>query len=384
MFDIAFKNLSARKLRTALSVAAITGAVTLFVILNSFVDAGRNLFETSIDPLEGKIAIVEHGEGNLGSDTYVVGINSEIALETWDKIYSDISIKTQIERYEMAYTEIIETPPGGFGPQWYITGITTYSSDPSYFFGDEFKIKIGSFDDGALLGSGIAEHFGIDERHIGRPKSITTREGDTYALQIGGILSPAKEAFHIDFAVVTTLDDAQLLFDKSNRVGYILITPKGSDKELASEIESKEWRVDALTSEDFKTVTDETLEGWSVFMNGISTVSLSIAVLMIMTVFFMAVRERTKEIATLRACGAKRSWVLSLVLTESVIISFLGGILGVVISYFVIWYMLSGVLVVFSTALSGFILGVMVGPLAGIIPAIRASRMEPVRGFAYE
>lgn len=384
MFDIAFKNLSARKLRTALSVVAIIGAVTLIVILNTFVDEGRNLYEKSTDPLKGKIAIVEHGEGNLGPVTYVVGINSEIALETWDKIYNDISIKTQIERYEMAYTEIIETAQAGWGPPWYITGITTYSSDPSYFFGDEFKIKIGSLDDGALLGSVTAEHFGIDERHVGRPKNITTRMGDTYTLQIGGILSPVKEAWNIDFAVVTTLDDVQLLFDKPNRVGYILITPKGSDKELASEIESKEWRVDALTSEDFKAVTDESIAAMSAFMNGISTMALFISILMIMTVFFMAVRERTKEIATLRACGAKRSWVLSLVITESVIISFLGGILGVVISYFIVWNWFGGIFVVFSTALSGFILGVIVGPLSAIIPAIRASRMEPVRGFAYE
>lgn len=382
MFDIAFKNLSARKLRTALSVVAIIGAVALIVILNTFVDAGKNVFEKSTDPLKGKIAIVEHGEGNISFATYIVGTDSEIALETWDKIYNDISIKTQIERYEMAYTEIIETEPMGWG-QWYIIGITTYSSNPSYFFGDEFEIKTGSLDDGALLGSGTAEHFGIDERHIGRPKNITTRTGDTYTLQIGGMLSPAREALNIDFAVVTTLDDAQRLFAKPDRVGYILITPKGSDKELASEIESKEWRVDALTSEDFKTVTDEAIASMSTFMNSISTVSLFIAILMIMTVFFMAVRERTKEIATLRACGAKRSWVLSLVITESVIISFLGGILGVLISYFIVWFWF-GIFVVFSTALIGFILGVMVGPLSSIIPAIRASRMEPVRGFAYE
>lgn len=386
MFDIALKNLSARKLRTALSVVAIIAAVTLFVLMNTLVDASRALFEGSTIPFKGKVVVVEHGKGNLGPMTYVVGINSEIALETWDKIYDNTSIKNEIERYEMAYIEIIEVFPGGYGPQWYFIGITmNYNNDPSYFFGNEFKIKKGSFDDGVLIGSAAAERFGIDEGDIGTRKNITTRIGDTFTLQIGGILSQTKETWNIDFAIITTLDDAQRLFNKPNTVSSILITPKGSDEALASAIEShKEWRVDALTEEDFETSIDEAIESMGMFMNGISSVSIFIAIIMIMTVFFMAVRERTKEIATLRACGAKRSWVSSLVVTESVIISFLGGILGVVVSYLVIWYWFGGIFMDFSTAFNGFILGVIVGPLSSIIPAIRASRMDPIRGLAYE
>lgn len=386
MFDIAFKNLRARKLRTALSAVAIIAAVTLFVVMNTLVDANKALFEGSTIPFKGKVVVVERGKGNLGPMTYVVGINSEIALETWDKIYNITSIKDEIDRYEMAYVDIIEVFPGGYGPQWYIIGITmNYTNDPSYFFGNKFEIEKGSFDDGALFGSYAAEKFGIDESDIGTRKNITTRTGDTYALQIGGILSQTEEAWNIDFAIITTLDDAQRLFGKPDTVSYILITPKGSHEALASAMESREeWRVDSLTEEDFETSIDEAIGSMSMFMNGISSVAIFIAIIMIMTVSFMAVRERTKEIATLRACGAKRSWILSLVVIESVIISLLGGILGVVVSFLVTWYWFGGIFMAFSTAFSGFMLGVIVGPLSSVIPAIRASRMDPIRGLAYE
>jgi cell division protein FtsX len=73
MFDIALKNLRSRKLRTALSIVAIVVAVTLFVVMNTFVVANRALFEGSTTPFEGKVAIAEHSKGNLSPMTRGIG-----------------------------------------------------------------------------------------------------------------------------------------------------------------------------------------------------------------------------------------------------------------------------------------------------------------------
>jgi putative ABC transport system permease protein len=382
MIDIALKNLGNRKLRTALSIVAIVAAVSLFTVLNTLVDANRDLFEGSATPFKGKVVVVEHGKGMITPMKNTVGLDSEIDINICQQIVNETE---NIERYEMAYVREIEDMPGGYGPEFYIIGV---SNNPSYFFGEEFKIKEGNFNQGALFGSAAAERFGISSDDIDKDKNITTREGDSYQMHIGGILEETKGKMGtscIDFAIVTNLEKARQLFGKPHSISYILITPKGNAEELSDAIESnEEWKVDALTSEDFGASIDEAVEQMDIFMGGISWVAVFIAIIMILTVFFMIAREQTKEIATLRACGAKKKWVISLFLSQSIIISFLGGIFGVIASYLVIWIWFGGGYMIPSTAMSGFLLGLIVGPIASVIPAVRASRMDPIRGLAYE
>jgi putative ABC transport system permease protein len=378
MLDIAYKNMKARKLRTVLSVVAIVAAVMLFVVMNTLVDANKELFEGSTTIYKGKIVVLEHGKGNLGPMDPIVGIDSEISLEQWEEIYS--SIESKIARCEKAYVEVIEKLPGGYGPQFYIMGVTTH--DPSFFFSREFEIEKGNFD-GALVGSAAAEYFKITEEDISTTKEITTRDGERYKFKVGGLLQITKNTWNIDFAIILPLENVQKLFDEPETMSYILIEPKGSDEELSTTIESQ-WNVDALTTKDFETKIDQMVGEMNVFMDAISTVAVFIAVIMIMTVFFMVVRERTKEIATLKACGARNRWIISLTVLESLIISFLGGGIGAVASYFLVWGWFGGAYMELSPMIGGFLLGLIVGPLASLIPAVQASRMDPVEGLSYE
>ncbi len=121
---------------------------------------------------------------------------------------------------------------------------------------------------------------------------------------------------------------------------------------------------------------------------GIAFITLIGAAIGLMNIMLVAVNERTKEIGLTKALGATRKDIRSQFLFESVIISLLGAFAGIVMGIlvgnlvavflktgFVVPWMWVGIAVVVCTA---------VGLLAGIIPAVKASKLDPIVALRYE
>jgi putative ABC transport system permease protein len=104
----------------------------------------------------------------------------------------------------------------------------------------------------------------------------------------------------------------------------------------------------------------------------------------------MALRERTTEIAVLKAIGFGKALIVTLILAESVMIAGIGGLVGAVgIKLFCDYVDLSkysaGMLPFFyvpwSTAIGGLVVAVAIGVFSGLVPALRASRLSVVNGL---
>jgi putative ABC transport system permease protein len=109
----------------------------------------------------------------------------------------------------------------------------------------------------------------------------------------------------------------------------------------------------------------------------------------IFTIMTIAVRERTAEVGLLRALGADRRQVLALFLAEAVVLSLLGGLAGLVFGAGVAWLLgevVRQLPVSFSTPFMGLALGlsVVIGLVAGILPAMNASQLDPVEALRAE
>src|SRR5207237_9250687 len=140
--------------------------------------------------------------------------------------------------------------------------------------------------------------------------------------------------------------------------------------------------------------------GLKILMGFIGTLTLGIGGVGLMNIMLVSVTQRTREIGVQKALGAKRRYILLQFLAEALTITFIGGVLGVVLAYAVALsvgrltlysafakngeagdirlIIAPGTLIAFALIL-GF-----VGLISGMVPAFRASRLDPIEALRYE
>ena len=123
-------------------------------------------------------------------------------------------------------------------------------------------------------------------------------------------------------------------------------------------------------------------------MVAIAAISLLVGGIGIMNIVLATVLERTREIGIRRSVGARRFDIVRQFLTESVLISAGGGILGVAFGFFLAWLISRAAdwktIVTTVSVLVAFGVSVAVGILFGVYPAVKASRINPIEALRYE
>ncbi len=136
--------------------------------------------------------------------------------------------------------------------------------------------------------------------------------------------------------------------------------------------------------------------GINIFLAVIGSMSLIIAGVGVANIMFVVAKERTREIGIKRAVGAKRRYIIFQFIFESLLIAFIGGILGLLVSFGLIklvWMIPAqegGMAFLGRPLLSNSVLAVsiilltLIGLVAGLFPARKAASIEPVDALRYE
>ena len=250
----------------------------------------------------------------------------------------------------------------------------------------------------AVVGSEIAKNGFKHEIKVG---SIITIENTTF--RIVGILKPVgNEILQMDNSIFVPgkaakeLLSYQLMEDEINAIR--LVVREGIDvEEVADRIEKILLLSHHVSEEDkdFTVITPKTvskrvdsiLSVVTIFTALISAIALIIGGVGTANTIYMGVIERTREIGTLRAIGMERKDVIKLFLIESVLLAFIGGIVGIV----------GGVAILLGvnalgihTAINpevgiiGLLVSFLVGLIAGYIPANKAGGLSPTTALRYE
>ena len=123
-------------------------------------------------------------------------------------------------------------------------------------------------------------------------------------------------------------------------------------------------------------------------MGAIASISLLVGGIGIMNIMLASILERTREIGVRRAVGARQSDIVRQFVVEAILISFAGGVLGIVFGFgmsrLIAWLAAWSTIVTAGSILLAFLVSISVGMIFGIYPAMKAARLDPVEAIRYE
>ncbi len=242
----------------------------------------------------------------------------------------------------------------------------------------------------AVIGSSVVDYLFGKTNPIGKRIYIGSQ-----IYTVIGVLEKKGAIFGIDQdnTAIIPLAAAQKQFGL-NQVNAIYISVNDSASINRVKEQSEDLLLKRLTEDDFSVQTAEsTLDIvrnitniLSIALGGIAMISLLVGGIGVANIMLVSVTERTKEIGLRKALGAKRSDILKQFLLEAIIISLLGGTIGVIlglIASFILSIFLVSAVTPFSVILA-FGFSVLIGVIFGIAPAIRASKLNPIDALRYE
>lgn len=242
----------------------------------------------------------------------------------------------------------------------------------------------------AVIGSTVNDTLFKNTDPIGKKIIVS---GSRYT--VIGVLEKKGSVFGQDqdnVAVVPiTTAKRQFSLETAN---YVYITAIKPELVPVVKKQAEKILIDRLDEDDFTIMTQEqTLSTVSsitgiltVALGGIAAISLLVGGIGVMNIMLVSVTERTKEIGLRKALGAKRKDILTQFLLEAVMLSLLGGCIGVLLGI-----LAASVLSLFFVAevtpwsvMLAFAFSVAVGVIFGMMPAVRASRLSPIEALRYE
>ncbi len=366
------KNLLGRKMRTLLTVFGIAVGVAAVVALGALAD--------------GFIAAYDTLGGGSGADLLVMQDEAlDIVFSAVDQdLHQTLASFSGVE----AIAEMVYTFAATEGMPYFIL----YGYRPESFAIERFKI---------IQGEPLSPRSG---KRGGQPlllgrtaaEDLEKGVGDTFRLyessyRVVGIYETGQP--FEDGAAVVLLEDAQAISGKPRQVNAFLLKIRaGTDIErLRQRIEQRFEDVTVTTSADFQDEQDM-LQYVYVFTWAVSLIAILIGGVGVMNTMLMSVSERTREFGVLRAVGWRPRRVLGMGLMESLVLSLMGGGLGIglgIAAVIGVQRLPLGDMItpqIFSEKLflQGIGVALGLGLLGGALPAWRAAQLMPAEAMRVE
>lgn len=244
----------------------------------------------------------------------------------------------------------------------------------------------------------VRDLFGNDENPVGR----TIRCGDQ-PMQIIGVLKPMGKTLFFDqdnmlyipyttvmrrFQGITSFSDFEAVPRSMGEVEIAVSEIKRVMRQIHGVGKGEPDLVEVSIAQDQLETLTKVLNIVSLVLALIAGISLIVGGVGIMNIMYVTVTERTREIGIRMAVGARQGDILRQFLTESVVLSLVGGIIGILIGFglsYVITYFAKMPFVVSGTALVvSFGVSTFIGVFFGWYPAKRAANLDPIDAIRYE
>lgn len=420
IFSISFRTVRSNKLRSGLTVAIIAFGIMALVGIITAIKAMNQKFTESFSTMGANGFTLRYKERNIH---FGGGNNSDLKLskkgartEKKSNLGKPITIEQAeafINNYHFPATVGVST----FASRNAIASFGTKKTSPNVFFfgGDEAYIPLNGFQLDAgrnftkqevqtaanvcLLGHDVAEK--LFKNDATKAANQIVRVNDIPYRVIGVLGSRGSSfGFSRDNIIITSYKNIKRNFnpngsyvigvmtDDINQVPDAMGEAEGIFRPIRKLAITEESNFVLDRSDSVAEKAMKSLGFLTISATVIGLITLIGAAIGLMNIMLVAVNERTKEVGLIKAIGGKKKAVRQQFIMEAVIISVLGALFGIILGIAVgnlfSIVLKTGFIVPWDWVLYGIIICFIVGLLAGLYPALKAGKLNPIDALRYE
>ena len=400
LVDIATKSIVKNKMRTLLTMLGIIIGVGAVIVMVAVGQGAKGEIQRRIDNLGTNMIVITQAATRQGGVSQGAGTSGRLTLDDYQVLKREGLLLTQVSPVEVAPSQVI-----GGSSNWR-TLVNGVSLD--YQTIRDWTISSGRFFDQsdlqairkvAVVGKTVADNLFPGQDPVGA--QIRIRNEPFQIIGVLGSKGQTAEGTDQDDLILAPYTTVQARLSGDNFIAQILASTANKDDIPAAQEEIRQilrgaHKLPSYADDDF-TVRNQTdlaqaAQGTTSVMTAllaaIASISLLVGGIGIMNIMLVSVTERTREIGIRMAIGARGSDVLTQFLVESIVMSVLGGVIGVGVGFggAAILSKVTGWQTTIAPQMVLVALGfsAAVGIFFGFYPARKAAAMDPIQALRYE